>query len=122
MYFVFLLCSYMRWILMVLRVHFNRPPQNVNFLYPIYRGRNLDILRRPIESVISGEMIISTIGNNTHFEGDPTISEIGNVPLQNIQRVGPQPKLSLNHHHYLYLARQNSKLQSTLLHQRFICY
>ena len=28
----------------------------------------------------------------THFEGDPTISKIGNVPLQNIQRVGPQPK------------------------------
>ena len=27
-----------------------------------------------------------------HFEGDPTISKIGNVPLQNIQRVGPQPK------------------------------
>ena len=28
----------------------------------------------------------------THFEGDPIISKIRNVPLQNIQRVGPHPK------------------------------
>ena len=65
---------------MVEGVHSCWPPQNVTFLYPLYWGRKLDILRRPIKSTPS------------HFEGDPTISKIGNVPLQNIQRVGPQPK------------------------------
>ena len=56
------------------------------------------------------------------FEGDPTISKIGNVPLQNIQRVGPQPKSLWITPSLFIFSRTDSKLQSTLLHQRFICY
>ena len=43
-------------------------------------------------TAISKEMVISKQEITPNFEGDPTISKIGNVPLQNIQRVGPQPK------------------------------
>ena len=58
----------------------------------------------------------------THFEGDPTISKIGNVPLQNIQRMGPHPKPLWIHHPIIIFSNTDFKLQSTLLHQRFICY
>ena len=78
-----------------------RPPK-MSIFYTLYIGAKIRYFRRSSWSVISKEMIISGPEITPIFEGDPTISKIGNVPLQNIQRVGPQPKLSLNHHHYLY--------------------
>ena len=38
-----------------------------------------------------------------NFEGDPTISKIGNVPLQNIQRMGPHPKPLWIRHPIIYI-------------------
>ena len=88
------------------------PPLKCQFSIPYILGWKLDIL----------ESQIAILVRENHFEGDPTISTIGNVPLQNIQRMGPHPKPLWIRHPIIYISRTDSKLQSTLLHQRFICY